>query len=77
MRNETRREREEKLIQFPYAARRVRQRPVADIPDNKDFTTHMKWFFWWFFCVPAMFTIAAIVILILMGALKLVGVKEL
>jgi hypothetical protein len=55
-------------------ARRERRKPVDHGPDTFSF---WKAVFWPYFIAPGLFIIGMIVILIIMGALKALGVKEL
>lgn len=59
---------------FEYVARRQRRVNVDHGPDTFSF---WKDLFWPYFIAPGLLVIAGIVILILMGALRACGVKEL
>jgi hypothetical protein len=62
---------------FPYFARK--ERPVTRYygPDNKEFGKKFRWTIWGILLGCLGFAVAAVVILVLMGALKLLGVKTL
>lgn len=60
--------------QFEYVARRTRRVNVDHGPDTFSF---WKEVFWKCVVVPGLFVIACIAILIIMGLLKALGVKEL